>query len=572
MRSFDPDNTKDKSGDYATQNTIVNTHAAGDGKAVVKADTSWNNSDPVYVGTGGSEGGTRSPILFYSSDERARVSYHSGLNPGTVYTASVYDSVPIKGSTEKRDGAIAIAFDVGTLAPGETATFTYYTSLDNRDFSEVEEDIAQDEEESNAAVISNVAVSVETSSAEFSWDTDVAASSQVEYGLTSSYGFTSAESDTDSRVTDHTISISGLKSCARYFYRVRSKTAAEFLSTSDQGSFTTSGCGISQIDAGSETNVATSGGTLSYDNSGTIARLQIPSGFSGRSASFQINKLSTGSITLPSGKTLAADNVFDLIAVDDSDTKIDSFDTDVTFTIEYSEEIEDTYNEETLDVYKYVDGEWVKRNCTLNTEANTLTCNLGSFSIYAVLGDTTTSQGASSSSSSSSSKRAANPGCNELPIVSKTYIFQIDHSATEARVYFMPIGGISQFYIAYSTQPIAEEHGTVISTGDLGVQNFLVQELLPNTPYYFKIRPLRGCQNGEWSNVFYSIPIQKTSVASTQTLAMSNSQLTTSDSEVVSQHIEEKTEKETPANPSEVDTQTNTNTSLWQRIKNLWLR
>lgn len=145
MRSFDPDNTVDQGGDYETRNTILFTHAAGDGKAVVQADTSNSDTDPVYLGTGGASGGTRSPIVYYSSDTRARVAFHNGLNPGTVYTAAVYDTVQAKGSTVDRDGAISIAFDVGTLAPGESETFTYYTSLDNRDFSEVISEIEQDE-------------------------------------------------------------------------------------------------------------------------------------------------------------------------------------------------------------------------------------------------------------------------------------------------------------------------------------------------------------------------------------------------------------------------------------------
>src|SRR5690606_21449448 len=65
FRSFDPDNTVDQSGSYTTRNSIDFTHAAGDGKAVVQASTANDDNDPVYLGTGGAEGGTRSPIFFY---------------------------------------------------------------------------------------------------------------------------------------------------------------------------------------------------------------------------------------------------------------------------------------------------------------------------------------------------------------------------------------------------------------------------------------------------------------------------------------------------------------------------
>lgn len=56
MRSFDPDNTVDQGGDYTTRNYIPFTHQAGDGKAVVVADTGWSDEDPVYL-----INGSRSP-------------------------------------------------------------------------------------------------------------------------------------------------------------------------------------------------------------------------------------------------------------------------------------------------------------------------------------------------------------------------------------------------------------------------------------------------------------------------------------------------------------------------------
>lgn len=139
MRSFDPDNTVDQGGEYETRNYIPKTHAAGDGAAVVVADTSLNNSDPVYQANG-----SRSPILFYSSDERARVSTF-GFSNGNPYAASAYDAALPKGTSIDDDQAITIATDVGALSPGSSQTFVYYTSLDNRDFEEVLQDIGNQE-------------------------------------------------------------------------------------------------------------------------------------------------------------------------------------------------------------------------------------------------------------------------------------------------------------------------------------------------------------------------------------------------------------------------------------------
>src|SRR5204863_24429 len=66
---------------------------------------------------------------------------------------------------------------------------------------------------------------------------DEASDSQVEYGLTTAYGTTSALNVT--MVTDHAVSISGLAGSTVYHYRVRSRDAAGNLGTSGDFTFTT---------------------------------------------------------------------------------------------------------------------------------------------------------------------------------------------------------------------------------------------------------------------------------------------------------------------------------------------
>lgn len=132
MRTFDPDNTAYLGGLSQTHNTIPYTYQAGDGKSVVIADTNVaGHTDPVFA-----QNGSYSPILFYSDDSRARVSTF-GFSNSDPYAASAYDSALPKGTSVDADQAITITFDVGTLAPGASQTFNYYTSLDNRDFTQV---------------------------------------------------------------------------------------------------------------------------------------------------------------------------------------------------------------------------------------------------------------------------------------------------------------------------------------------------------------------------------------------------------------------------------------------------
>jgi len=88
-------------------------------------------------------------------------------------------------------------------------------------------------------VISGVAAgSASSSSATVTWTTDEASDSQVEYGLTSSYGSTSALSS--SLVVSHGMTLSGLAGATTYHYRVKSRDAAGNLATSADFTFTTS--------------------------------------------------------------------------------------------------------------------------------------------------------------------------------------------------------------------------------------------------------------------------------------------------------------------------------------------
>lgn len=87
-------------------------------------------------------------------------------------------------------------------------------------------------------VFSNIlATSITNSGALINWSTNEAADSQVEYGLTSTYG--SATPISTSLRTSHTHSLSDLANNATYHYRVKSKDGSGNLSTSQDFTFTT---------------------------------------------------------------------------------------------------------------------------------------------------------------------------------------------------------------------------------------------------------------------------------------------------------------------------------------------
>jgi hypothetical protein len=86
--------------------------------------------------------------------------------------------------------------------------------------------------------ISTVSVSgISTSGATVSWTTDVAATSQVEFGTTTAYGnLTTLNS---SMVTSHTVSVTGLTKNTLYHYRVHSKNSSGVESISGDAVFST---------------------------------------------------------------------------------------------------------------------------------------------------------------------------------------------------------------------------------------------------------------------------------------------------------------------------------------------
>ena len=94
----------------------------------------------------------------------------------------------------------------------------------------------------SSPILSLISISSLSSVTTISWHTDEASSSRVEYGTTSAYGTSTAETDTATRVSDHSVPLSGLLNCSTYHYRVKSKDAAQNEAIGSEGTFVTSGC------------------------------------------------------------------------------------------------------------------------------------------------------------------------------------------------------------------------------------------------------------------------------------------------------------------------------------------
>jgi len=111
VRSFDPDQDHDLRGSFNTTNTIE-LQGPTDGQSYIRANG-------VVTGA---------PFSFYSDDPRSYVGTDfGGIAPATAYVANV-TGLP-KGYSSTGDAGICIAFEEPSLAPGQSVTFTYYSSL-----------------------------------------------------------------------------------------------------------------------------------------------------------------------------------------------------------------------------------------------------------------------------------------------------------------------------------------------------------------------------------------------------------------------------------------------------------
>lgn len=248
-------------------------------------------------------------------------------------------------------------------------------------------------------VISSIASTTATTTATITWTTDEAASSIVSLGLSSTYSTTTTETDTSTRVTSHSVTLTGLISCALYHYQVKSNDASSNLATSSDETFLTTGCTADSSVATTSANTITTagGGSLTAD---TLS-LTVPTSFTGTSsqAVFQINKLNNANFFsttgLPSGKNNIGTTVYNLKAFTDATTTLSSFSAPLTVSLSYDSGDVANVSESSLWIYRY-DSDWnALSDCVVDTDTRTVTCTTTNFSDFALFGTGNSSGGCS---------------------------------------------------------------------------------------------------------------------------------------------------------------------------------
>lgn len=140
----------------------------------------------------------------------------------------------------------------------------------------------------------------------------------------------------------------------------------------------------------------------------------------------------------------------------------------------------------------------------------------------------TTFTAGESSSGATSSSTTSTPGCDKQAPDHSPDLFQIDTTKNTAKLFFTPVNNaVDQYYIAYGFTEGDERFGVKFDKGYYdGVIDYTINELAPNTNYYFRVRAGNGCATGSWSNWM----LAKTDGGFVQTIVNDSSALKTSSS------------------------------------------
>jgi hypothetical protein len=262
-----------------------------------------------------------------------------------------------------------------------------------------------------APIISNLATSsLATTSATIAWTTNEVSSTRLWYSADTAYASSTDETNTGTRVMSHSVSLSDLVGCTLYHYRAVSRDASANSATSTDASFTTTGCSGGAIPSSSTSTavIVSSPSTNTLTDSSRTLSVVTPANFTATSSSvvIQIKAMPSttvlGAIGTPSNSlSSAATIVFDVTALIDNMTTLDSFDLPVTVSYTYTDADVAGLDESTLTMYHYHNGAWLPLNsCSVNTSTNTITCTSPSFSTFAIFGSPT-STGSSPSTTAS---------------------------------------------------------------------------------------------------------------------------------------------------------------------------
>lgn len=329
------------------------------------------------------------------------------------------ETVDVSGSQVSGSGSTSITIDPGSnLAEGTQYYVTFPATAFKDSSNNFYEGISNSTtwrfttNDTTPPTLSSISASYGTSSAAVSWTSNEAASTRFWYSADSSFASSTSETDTGTRVTSHEVSLADLLPCTLYNYKVVSRDSFLNAATSSLLSFTTTGCsgGVTPSSSTSTPVTVNAAATSTLEESGRTLTVETPANFTSTSSSvvIQIKGMDSETVLTSIGKpsgtlSSAASIVFDVTALINNTTVLDSFDVPVTVSYEYTDEDISGLEESSLSMYHYKDGVWSELDdCSVDVSLNVITCNAPHFSVFAIFGTppvTQSSRGGGSSTS-----------------------------------------------------------------------------------------------------------------------------------------------------------------------------
>lgn len=169
-------------------------------------------------------------IITWTTNKAATSQVEYGTTASYGTTTSVTDTAPM---------VLSHSVSIGSLASNTTYHFRVISVSATAEQAYSVDATFTTSADATAPVISNIVATPGLNSVVITWTTNEASSSFVNYGATTSYGTTTTEIDNVTRVTSHSVTITGLSSSTLYHFRVNSRDASSNLATSSDATFTT---------------------------------------------------------------------------------------------------------------------------------------------------------------------------------------------------------------------------------------------------------------------------------------------------------------------------------------------
>ncbi len=234
------------------------------------------------------------------------------------------------------------------------------------------------------------------------WLTTQDATSQISYWLTPNLGRSTPEFNIDNRSTWHTVVLTWLLSCTRYFFEVVSRDVALNEARDWVYTFITKWCpGNSQVMDDQISDVvytwswAMGSWSLILGSWEDMVQIQVPVGYfdiwtgscGGTWTFFQLKQLQkdvvVGSLGTPSKPEVI--RTYEFSAYCKEDEKIHIFDKNLDILIHYSDSEINWLKEDELEIFRYDDSlsRWIPLdNCQVDVQANLVSCETSHFSPF----------------------------------------------------------------------------------------------------------------------------------------------------------------------------------------------